>query len=95
VDLVPSCFIDPTYSSMLPGNIRLTIAHEDRACIEIHSPCLPESVKTFTFDAVFSDKATQRNVYDISAAPVVESVLMGYNGTVFVYGQTGSGKVRL
>ncbi|KAJ1496800.1 Kinesin-like protein kif3a, partial [Coelomomyces lativittatus] len=32
------------------------------------------------------------NIYDIAARPIVEAVLNGYNGTVFVYGQTGTGK---
>jgi kinesin family protein 3/17 len=31
-------------------------------------------------------------VYDESAFPLVESVIKGYNGTIFAYGQTGSGK---
>lgn len=52
------------------------------------------SSKLFTFDAVFSDQSTQRKIYDSCAAPVVQSVLEGYNGTIFAYGQTGAGKVR-
>jgi hypothetical protein len=52
-----------------------------------------EASKTFAFDAVFSEKSSQRHIYDICAAPVVQSVLEGYNGTVFCYGQTGAGKV--
>lgn len=43
--------------------------------------------KIFTFDAVFGPAATQRQVYDACAAEVVESVLDGYNGTIFAYGQ--------
>ena len=46
----------------------------------------------FTYDAVFSPSAAQRDVYDYAARPIVESVLEGFNGTVFAYGQTGSGK---
>jgi hypothetical protein len=57
----------------------------------------PESAKdlpkTFTFDSVFGDAATQAQVYNTTARPIVESVLKGYNGTVFAYGQTGTGKV--
>jgi len=33
-------------------------------------------------------------VYDESAFPLVESVLEGYNGTIFAYGQTGCGKTH-
>ena len=31
-------------------------------------------------------------MYKNTAFPIVESVLEGYNGTVFAYGQTGTGK---
>lgn len=48
--------------------------------------------KAFTYDAVYDWNSTQRGVYDESAFPLVESVLEGYNGTIFAYGQTGCGK---
>jgi kinesin family member 5 len=31
-------------------------------------------------------------VYSVAAKPIIESVMEGFNGTVFAYGQTGSGK---
>jgi hypothetical protein len=37
----------------------------------------------------------QKQIYDICASGLVDSVLNGYNGTIFAYGQTGAGKVRL
>nr|CAG4715957.1 unnamed protein product [Naegleria fowleri] len=48
----------------------------------------------FTFDAVFDMDATQLEVFQSTAKPIVESVMDGYNGTVFCYGQTGSGKTH-
>ena len=33
-------------------------------------------------------------MYDETAFPLVESVLEGYNGTIFAYGQTGCGKTH-
>ncbi|RKO90944.1 P-loop containing nucleoside triphosphate hydrolase protein, partial [Blyttiomyces helicus] len=48
--------------------------------------------KTFTFDSVFDWTCTQTDVYNTTARPIVESVLAGYNGTIFAYGQTGTGK---
>jgi len=72
-----------------------TIAHENQGVIELRNSSPGgdgEVSKTFTFDAVFSEKSTQRHIYDVCAAPVVQSVLEGYNGTVFAYGQTGAGK---
>jgi len=48
--------------------------------------------RSFSFDAVFDDTSTQREVYEDTAMAVVNAVLQGYNGTVFAYGQTGTGK---
>ena len=33
-------------------------------------------------------------VYEKAVEPIVESVLDGYNGTIFAYGQTSSGKTH-
>ncbi|XP_018422884.1 PREDICTED: kinesin-like protein KIF6 [Nanorana parkeri] len=46
----------------------------------------------FRFQETFDQDAKQEAVFDHIAKPVAESVLTGYNGTVFAYGQTGSGK---
>ena len=43
--------------------------------------------KNFTFDAVFGPRSDQKFIYDTCASSVVESVLKGYNGTIFAYGQ--------
>ncbi|KAJ3324199.1 Kinesin-like protein kif3a [Blyttiomyces sp. JEL0837] len=51
-----------------------------------------EPPKTFTFDSVFDWNSRQIDVYNTTARPIVESVLNGYNGTIFAYGQTGTGK---
>lgn len=48
--------------------------------------------KNFNFDHVVQPKATQLEVYEIVAKPIVADVLNGYNGTIFAYGQTSSGK---
>ena len=45
----------------------------------------------FKFDTILHN-ATQDDVYDVSAASIVQSVVSGYNGTVMCYGQTGAGK---
>lgn len=50
--------------------------------------------KTFTYDAVFGEAATQKEVYQHAAGALVEQCLKGYNATVFAYGQTGSGKTH-
>jgi kinesin family protein 5 len=35
---------------------------------------------------------TQQEIYDYSSKELVESVLEGFNATIFAYGQTSSGK---
>ncbi|GAB1606530.1 kinesin-like protein KIF6 [Argonauta hians] len=46
----------------------------------------------FKFQHVFTEDARQDDIFNQVAKPVVNSVLAGYNGTIFAYGQTGSGK---
>ncbi|XP_037698804.1 kinesin-like protein KIF6 isoform X2 [Choloepus didactylus] len=46
----------------------------------------------FKFQRIFDQDANQEAVFENIAKPVAESVLAGYNGTIFAYGQTGSGK---
>lgn len=48
--------------------------------------------KCFTFDSVYDANSSQRDIYSKVGDPVVNSVLQGYNGTIFAYGQTGTGK---
>uniref|UniRef100_A0AAV1UHT5 Kinesin motor domain-containing protein n=1 Tax=Peronospora matthiolae TaxID=2874970 RepID=A0AAV1UHT5_9STRA len=48
--------------------------------------------KTFTFDRVFGEDASQNDVFKVIGAPITQACLDGYNGTIFAYGQTGSGK---
>ena len=46
----------------------------------------------FKFDGIFGMDATQDDVFNVVAKSSVDSVLEGYNSTIFAYGQTGSGK---
>ncbi|XP_045150712.1 kinesin-like protein KIF6 [Echinops telfairi] len=46
----------------------------------------------FRFQRIFDQDAKQDAIFESIAKPVAESVLAGYNGTIFAYGQTGSGK---
>ncbi|CAH8620511.1 unnamed protein product [Schistosoma bovis] len=48
--------------------------------------------RLFGFDYVFKETDSQEHVYKKAALPMVESILKGYNATLFAYGQTGSGK---
>ena len=73
------------------GNQIATEAFPDRGLIVVKNPKSNDSdgAKNFTFDAVFGPNVEQKFIYDTCAASVVESVLNGYNGTIFAYGQTG------
>lgn len=68
---------------------RIAEAREERGEIVVHNPRADarEPPKSFFFDAVFGDQSAQARVYEVCGAPLVESVLQGYNGTIFAYGQ--------
>ncbi|KAM9830234.1 kinesin-like protein KIF3B [Syngnathus typhle] len=51
-----------------------------------------ELPKVFTFDSVYDSNSKQLDLYDETFRPLVDSVLQGFNGTIFAYGQTGTGK---
>ncbi|KAJ3207036.1 Kinesin-like protein kif3a [Dinochytrium kinnereticum] len=63
-----------------------------QASVSILDPKNQDPPKSFTFDSVFDWNCRQLDVYNTTARPIVESVLNGYNGTIFAYGQTGTGK---
>ncbi|KAF7232661.1 hypothetical protein EG68_08401 [Paragonimus skrjabini miyazakii] len=51
-----------------------------------------EQPRRFTFDAVYDENSKQRDLYEETFKDLVNSVLEGFNGTIFAYGQTGTGK---
>jgi hypothetical protein len=50
--------------------------------------------RNFTFDVVYGEDSEQQMVYDECGFSLVESIIEGYNGTMFAYGQTGCGKTH-
>ncbi|KAF2273111.1 kinesin-domain-containing protein [Westerdykella ornata] len=50
--------------------------------------------QTFAFDRVFDENTTQTDVYEATTKGLLDSVLEGYNATVFAYGATGCGKTH-
>ncbi|KAK8034161.1 Kinesin-like protein 5 [Apiospora rasikravindrae] len=50
--------------------------------------------QVFAFDRVFDDNTTQNEVYEGTTKNLLDSVLDGYNATVFAYGATGCGKTH-
>ncbi|OWK15147.1 KIF18B [Cervus elaphus hippelaphus] len=49
---------------------------------------------TFVFDRVFSETATQQDVFQHTTHSILDSFLQGYNCSVFAYGATGAGKTH-
>ncbi|XP_076292719.1 kinesin-like protein KIF23 [Lasioglossum baleicum] len=45
-----------------------------------------------TFSSVFTPVATQKEIFNVVALPLVENVIRGRNSLLFTYGVTGSGK---
>ncbi|XP_006249035.1 kinesin-like protein KIF19 [Rattus norvegicus] len=50
--------------------------------------------RTFIFDTVFDQQASQETVYRVTIQHLVEGVISGYNATVFAYGPSGAGKTH-
>ncbi|XP_058813246.1 osmotic avoidance abnormal protein 3 [Topomyia yanbarensis] len=69
------------------------ITQIDNAAVNLDNPndkSAPQ--KSFKFDSAYGYAATTENIYSDICYPLVESVLEGYNATIFAYGQTGCGK---
>lgn len=50
--------------------------------------------QTFAFDRIFDENTSQGEVYESTTRNLLDSVLDGYNATVFAYGATGCGKTH-
>ncbi|KAL2163327.1 hypothetical protein VTH06DRAFT_5384 [Thermothelomyces fergusii] len=50
--------------------------------------------QVFAFDRIFDQNATQSEVYEGTTKGLLDSILEGYNATVFAYGATGCGKTH-
>ena len=58
----------------------------------IYATTPKNELKQFTYDYVATELSSQSDLFENSARSICDSVLEGYNGTIFAYGQTGSGK---
>ena len=50
--------------------------------------------KKYIYDYVFSEQASQDEVYQTTTSPLIKDVLNGLSAAVFAYGATGSGKTH-
>lgn len=83
---------------MPPCNIRVFDPPEDNPVQKFSRSVVPMGKKVkdqvFAFDRVFDENATQTEVYEATTKNLLDSVLDGYNATVFAYGATGCGKTH-
>lgn len=78
---------------MAAGHRSIVRVDERQGTIDILNPKLPdEPPKSFAYDAVYGENSKQKDMYEETFLSLVNSVLDGYNGTIFAYGQTGTGK---
>ena len=72
------------------GCVRMT---SNLGLVEIRKPGLAttDPPKSFTFDAIYDWNSKQDELYEETFSSLVNSVLNGFNGTIFAYGQTGTG----
>ncbi|EME27709.1 kinesin family member [Galdieria sulphuraria] len=54
----------------------------------------PLTYCSYAFDRIFTPEDNNKIVFEEAASSVVDSVIDGYNGTIFAYGQTSSGKTH-
>ena len=72
---------------------------EDNPVQRFSKSVVPSSAKrvkdqTFAFDRVFDENTSQGDVYEATTKSLLDSVLDGFNATVFAYGATGCGKTH-
>ncbi|XP_023199059.1 kinesin-like protein KIF27 [Xiphophorus maculatus] len=76
--------------------LRKELLHQHQVCVRVVPSGSGQvrlgSDRLFSFDHAFGPTTSQDEVYESCVQPLVESLLDGYNATVFCYGQTGSGK---
>ena len=98
--LVSTCFASPPLSqaSRLIELRRVFDPPEDNPVQRFSRSLVPNGKRskdqTFGFDRVFDDNTTQGDVYEATTKNLLDSVLDGYNATVFAYGATGCGKTH-
>lgn len=74
--------------------ITVEIVSKLKQIVVFSKPNDTENQKNFTFDMVYDWNSSQTEIYKETASPIVDSVMEGFNGTIFAYGQTGTGKTH-
>eukprot|EP00756_Hemistasia_phaeocysticola_P011206 Hpha_TRINITY_DN15097_c2_g5::TRINITY_DN15097_c2_g5_i1::g.123435::m.123435 len=73
--------------------------HGFKECVELNIPDGSVTVHhicgdpdRWTFDAVINNTYSQKDIFEMFMQGMMDSVLDGFNSTIFAYGQSGSGK---
>eukprot|EP00727_Mastigamoeba_balamuthi_P008160 m51a1_g3965 putative kinesin-like protein c (1244) ;mRNA; f:378787-384242 len=92
------CRVRPPIGQEATGDGVFVFDEADPRKLEVRDPTSQSLVGdgqvkryTFEYDNVFGPKSTQDHIFE-ELSQLVQSVLDGYNATIFAYGQTGSGK---
>lgn len=94
------CVAATTVVSIYTQYARMAVADHDTHSVYTltHTPAAQvrnpkgdehEPPKSYTFDQVYDINSGQTEIFDITAKPIINSVMEGYNGTIFAYGQVG------
>jgi hypothetical protein len=67
---------------------------ENGSCSFLQQSALGPKRDQFKFNGGFLPSASQHDVYETAAKPIIDSALLGYSGTIFAYGPTNSGKTH-
>lgn len=82
--------------SIKNGIARSWKVKEHRSCVQTTNTgeSLPrkEGRTCFTYDKVFDEHASTKEVFDESASDIITSFVNGISGSIIAYGQTASGK---
>ena len=78
------------------GHFKIIDIDSKSCSVTINNPKANKTDETgrrvFTYDSAYDDDAKQEDLYEENFRSLVNSVLNGFNGTIFAYGQTGTGK---
>ena len=86
------CRFRPLSAKEAQNSKKSYISIEDSKSIVVQPSKEKSEPLLFSFNWVFPPETDQETAYEISARPIVDSVMQGFNGCVLAYGQTSSGK---
>ena len=74
------------------GNVCVVTVDQDSGVVHLAKD--GNEGRNFTFDAAYAQNCDQDTIYQNCGWAIVDSIMEGYNGTMFAYGQTGTGKTH-